>query len=79
MNILIISKHNKIPALQYGGTERVIWYLGYELSKLNHNVSFLVKKGSSCNFANVIIYDESKGLKSQIPENTDIIHSHIRY
>ncbi|WP_339757393.1 glycosyltransferase [uncultured Winogradskyella sp.] len=76
MNILIISKHNKIPALQYGGTERVIWYLGYELSKLNHNVSFLVKKGSSCNFANVIIYDESKGLKSQIPENTDIIHSH---
>jgi glycosyltransferase involved in cell wall biosynthesis len=73
MNILIVHK-GIIPVTNYGGTERVIWYLGKELSKFGHTVSYLVNKGSSCDFAKVIFYDLSKSLSSQIPEQTDVIH-----
>ncbi len=73
MNILIVHK-GIIPVTNYGGTERVIWYLGKELSKLGHSISYLVNKGSHCDFAKVIFYDLSKTIASQIPEQTDIVH-----
>jgi glycosyltransferase involved in cell wall biosynthesis len=76
MRILIISTKSLIPITNYGGTERVIWCLGKELVELGHKVTFLVKKKSHCNFANVIHYDDSKDIKSQITSNFDIIHSH---
>lgn len=74
MNILIVDKHNIIPALKYGGTERVIWDLGNELTKLGHQVSYLVARGSSCHFAKIIEYDATKTIENQIPENTTIVH-----
>ena len=73
MNILIAHK-GIIPVTNYGGTERVIWYLGKELSKLGHGVSFLVNKGSYSDFAKVFYYDSSKSIASQIPQETDIVH-----
>lgn len=73
MNILIVNP-SKIPALLYGGTERVIWYLGKELAKLGHKVTFLVADGSYCDFANVLFYNNNLSLNEQIPENTDIVH-----
>ena len=74
MNILITC-NNVIPVLKYGGTERVIWYLGKELSKIGHQVTFLAKKGSQCTFAKVIFLEENPNIYSHlIPENTDIVH-----
>jgi glycosyltransferase involved in cell wall biosynthesis len=73
MNILIAHR-GIIPVTNYGGTERVIWYLGKELSKLGHAVSYLVNKGSHCDFAKVIFIDPSKNLATQIPEEIDIVH-----
>lgn len=74
MNILITC-NNVIPALKYGGTERVIWYLGKELSKMGHQVTFLAKKGSECPFSKVIFLDENPQIYNHlIPENTDIVH-----
>ena len=73
MNILIVHQ-GIIPVTNYGGTERVIWYLGKELSKLGHSVSYLVNKGSYCDFAKVLFYDSAKSISSQIPDETDIIH-----
>ena len=73
MNILI-AHEGIIPVTNYGGTERVIWYLGKELSKLGHTVTFLVNKGSYCNFAKVIFFDKSQSLAKQIPEEIDIVH-----
>ena len=70
MNILIVD-NGKIPAVNYGGTERVIWYLGKELLKLGHQVSYLVKEGSTCDFAKVIIRDNTKTISSQIPSNIE--------
>jgi len=73
MNIVIVAS-GVIPAEKYGGTERVIWYLGKELSKMGHKVTFLVSKGSSCNFATVLFYDPARRLAEQIPSSTDIVH-----
>ncbi len=73
MNILIVNP-SKIPALLYGGTERVIWYLAKELTKMGHKVRFLVAEGSYCNFADVIPFQKNKSYNFQIPDDTDIVH-----
>ena len=73
MRILIVNR-GVIPAYLYGGTERVIWSLGKELSKLGHEVTFLVFKGSSCDFASVIPIDPNRLISEQIPHNQDLIH-----
>ncbi|MBK7225915.1 MAG: glycosyltransferase [Saprospiraceae bacterium] len=76
MNILIVN-NSKIPVHLYGGTERVIWDLGKELVKLNCKVSYLVKRGSSCEFADVIAIDDSKEIIDQIPDEVDLVHFHF--
>lgn len=73
MNILI-ANNTVIPVSKYGGTERVIWYLGKELVKKGHRVTYLVKKGSSCDFAKVIFLEENQPLSRQIPADTDVVH-----
>jgi glycosyltransferase involved in cell wall biosynthesis len=74
MNILITC-NSVIPVQKYGGTERVIWYLGKELSKMGHKVTFLAKKGSKCNFADIIFLEENPNIYNHlIPENIDIVH-----
>ncbi len=73
MNITIVNP-SKIPALLYGGTERVIWYLGKELAKLGHKVTYLVAAGSVCDFAEIRVFNPQQSINSQIPENTDIVH-----
>lgn len=73
MNITIVN-HSVIPALLYGGTERVIWYLGKELAKMGHKITYLVAAGSQCDFAKIIVFHPEKPINQQIPENTDIVH-----
>ena len=58
MNITIVLG-DKIPSIKYGGTQRVMWYLGKELNKRGHKVTFIAGKGSSCPFTKVIELDPS--------------------
>lgn len=45
----IVLVHDVIlPVRRYGGTERVVWALGHELSRMGHQVTFMLRKGSSC-------------------------------
>jgi len=76
MKILIVLKAI-IPVHLYGGIERVIWDLGKELVQLGHQVTYLVKRGSYCDFAEVIPIDESIDIIDQILENVDIVHFHF--
>ncbi|WP_256010765.1 glycosyltransferase [Desertivirga xinjiangensis] len=73
MHILIVYP-GIIPVTLYGGTERVIWYLGKELLQLGHKVTYLARKGSSCSFAPVIAFDPAKAISYQIPEDVDVVH-----
>ena len=77
MKILIVNS-TVIPAHLYGGTERVIWALGKELVKLGHNVTFLVARGSCCDFASVVYIDESKPIVDQVSNDYDIVHFNFR-
>ncbi|MES2730680.1 MAG: glycosyltransferase [Bacteroidota bacterium] len=73
LKILLVN-NTKIPALNYGGTERVIWSLGKELVHRGHEVYYLVGKGSTCPFATVLEYNPQQSLAKQIPSYIDIIH-----
>lgn len=73
MHILIVEG-GRIPAFKYGGTERVIWSLGKSLTKMGHKVTYLVGKGSWCDFAEVLILNPSKSISEQIPPSIDVIH-----
>ncbi len=76
MNIAIVH-NSKIPVTEYGGIERVIWYLGAELVKMGHHITYLVKSGSECPFAKIQIINSSISLNKQIPENTEFVHLHF--
>lgn len=73
MNILIVN-NTSIPVKEYGGSERIIWWLGRELVRLGHKVSYLVTAGSSCPFADVLVWDRNKPLNDQIPNDIDLVH-----
>lgn len=73
MHILIVN-NTIIPALKYGGTERVIWWLGKELVQRGYKVTYLVAKGSSCPFANVLELNTSKPFNELVPSDIDVIH-----
>lgn len=77
MKILIVN-NGIIPVHLYGGTERVIWDLGKELTKMGHEVSFLVKKGSYCDFASVIHINENKSIIEQINNDFDVVHFNFK-
>jgi len=73
MHVLIVN-NTVIPALKYGGTERVIWWLGKELVKRGHKVTYMVAKGSSCPFANVIELNTDRPFNELVPADVDVIH-----
>ena len=76
MHILIASDL-PIPALKYGGTERVIWWLGKELVRRGHKVTYLVPADSFCPFGDVLLYDANLPLSRQVPESVDIVHANF--
>jgi glycosyltransferase involved in cell wall biosynthesis len=74
MHILIVN-NTSIPVKQYGGTERVIWWLGKQLVKMEHKVSYLVGPGSYCDFATgVHTLNHSIPFNQQIPPGVDLVH-----
>lgn len=71
---ILIATDRSIPVYNYGGTERVIWYLGRELVKMKHKVTYLAPPGSSCPFAPVIAIEKGVSPDSLIPADVDVIH-----
>lgn len=77
MNILI-AHYTKIPAVKYGGTERVIADLGRALTQMGHKVFFMVEAGSYCDFATVLPIEPGKPVEQQVPNFIDVVHFHFR-
>lgn len=73
MKIVIVNKA-MVPVFAYGGTERVIWDLAKGLVELGHEIVFVVPKGSTCDFAQVIELDDRVALYTQIPRDADVVH-----
>ena len=64
-----------LPVQFYGGTERVVYWLGRSLHEAGHKVTFLAQQ-SKVDFAEVIVIDKTKSLEAQIPKSADIVHLH---
>ncbi|MBT5383170.1 MAG: glycosyltransferase [Phycisphaerae bacterium] len=73
MNIIITS-NERLPALLYGGSPRVVWCLAKELSLLGHRVQLLAPLGSECPFADVLPYEPRQDVRELIPPDVDIVH-----
>ncbi len=74
MHILIVN-NTSIPVQKYGGTERVIWWLGKQLVQMGHQVSYLVAAGSYCEFAKgVHVLNHEIPFNQQIPTGVDVVH-----
>ena len=76
MHICIVY-HKIIPVTKYGGIQRIVWWLGKELVRRGHRVTYLVGAGSTCPFAEVLSYDPDRGLNEQIPETADVVHLYV--
>lgn len=75
MHVCIVIDATIPPAL-YGGTERVVYWLGKGLHQLGHHVTFLAGPDSRCEFAQIIALNPAIALDRQIPAGTDIVHLH---
>lgn len=78
MHVLIVSR-NRIPVYAYGGTERVVWDLGFSLNALGHKVTYLVKPRSHSDFSDVLPINKSMPLLPQVEAamrlvGADIVH-----
>lgn len=73
MKICIVH-NSKIPVTLYGGIERVIWDLGFELTQMGHKITYLIPNGSQCPFAEVKFLNPSLPLEQQIPDDTEFVH-----
>lgn len=74
---VVLANNTKIPALKYGGTERVIWWLGKYLVRRGHRVTYLVARGSHSPFAEVREYRRDVPIEQQVPPGADILHVHF--
>ena len=70
---IAIAFNRIIPALRYGGSDRIVWWLGKALVRLGHQVVYLVPRGSVCDFAEVIPYDVGHPPEQQLPA-VDLVH-----
>ena len=75
MLVAIVSP-GRIPVSRYGGTERIVWWLGRHLVRRGHRVVFLAPRGSSCDFAPLIVYRRPRDAARLIPAGVDIVHDH---
>jgi hypothetical protein len=75
MNICLVIDA-VIPVRLYGGTQRIVLWLGRALHEMGHRVTYLARAGSSCDFAPVLSLDVTRDIDEQIPRDTDIVHLH---
>jgi len=76
MNILLAINQN-IPVYKYGGSERIVWWLGKHLHRMGHQVTFLAHIQAPCDFAKCIQYQPEENFNSQIPQYIDLVHLHF--
>ncbi|MCA9400016.1 MAG: glycosyltransferase [Candidatus Omnitrophica bacterium] len=76
----ILHIHNTvIPVKEYGGIERIVWWLGKEQVKMGHKVTYLVPEGSYSPFAQCLPYDPAYPVYEQIPQSVDFVHGHFQW
>lgn len=74
--------HAKLPVRGYGGTERVVTWLGRGLAELGHEVALLAAPGSRVEWARVVPIDPRAAARTgfdvrpYLPAGVDVVHAH---
>ncbi len=76
LRVLLVHK-STLPALTYGGTERVVWYLAKALKARGHEVGLMAGPGTRCDFASVLYIKKNVSLEAQLPKGYDLYHFHF--
>jgi glycosyltransferase involved in cell wall biosynthesis len=63
-----------IPPKKYGGTERIVYWLGKALLELGHKVTLLSHPGSELQGANLISTQPGVAWESLLPSDVDLVH-----
>jgi glycosyltransferase involved in cell wall biosynthesis len=63
-----------IPPKKYGGTERIVYWLGKALLELGHRVTLLAHSGSELAGATLISTRPGVAWESQLPPDVDLVH-----
>jgi len=71
---ILLAIPRSIPVSLYGGTPRILWWLGKELSKMGHEITYLVDPGSHSPYGTVIPYQRNIPMNQQIPDEIDFVH-----
>jgi len=71
---IALATDGVVPAVNYGGVERIVWWLARQLSARGHEVTLLAPRGSHCSFARVIPLDQGKPMAAQVPADVDLVH-----
>ncbi len=77
MRITVVETTNPLPALRYGGTERVLYWLMKELVKKGHTVAFIGHPASLIDDigASFIPCAKDDDWRLLVPKGTDIVHT----
>lgn len=79
MKIVIVSPVS-VPAVRYGGTERVVWSLAIALQRAGHQVTIIAPPSPAAaggnSVATVIPRVAGQPLENLIPADTDVVHFH---
>jgi hypothetical protein len=68
-----------LPALRYGGTERIVWWLAKEQAARGHAVTLLASSVSGCAFAESRVLRPRVPLGEQVPRDADVVPFHVPY
>ncbi len=68
--------NERLPAVKYGGTPRVVWWLSKKLAALGHKLTIVCLPGSNCDFADIVPFDAHQSINHLIPDDCDVIHLH---
>lgn len=78
MKILLV-KNSVVPPKDYGGTERVVFWLAKSLKSLGHQVTILAAPGSGGTTIPTMHIQSDRPVHEQIPSGFDLVHFHDPY
>lgn len=71
---IVLTHPAVIPPLKYGGTERIVYWLGKALLQRGHRVTLISARGSRLDGATIIPIGKGDSWEKRVPDDADILH-----
>ncbi len=71
---IVLYHHAVLPVAKYGGSERVVMWLGRGLAELGHEVVLMSFPGSRADFGECVWISNQQDMLRKLPAGVDVIH-----